>query len=273
MSFVPYPRVTPWVARLIAANAIVLLLLQTVFTSPAVSGALAFDPRAGLTHPWTFLSYMFVHEGLLHLLTNCLALWVFGTAVETRLGGRGFLLFYFYCGIGAAVFCWLLNLATPVAPFIGASGAVLGVAVAFAMLWPDAGIYIFPIPTPIKARVLVLGLIALDLLLARLTPGDNIAHLAHLGGAAAGFLYVRFQHLGPIEPEEPVRRAEPAMMAQTGAGAPERSAPVRRPTRPADGVEAEIDRVLDKISAQGLASLTASERRFLDEVSKRKRRD
>ena len=152
MSLLPYPRVTPWVGRLIAANAVVLLLMQTLFTSPALQAALAFDPLRITARPWTFVTYFFVHGGLLHLLFNSLGLFVFGTAVETRMGSRAFLTYYMYCGVGAAIFCWLLAFVTGVSPFVGASGAVLGLAVAFAIYWPDARIMVFPIPGPIRAR-------------------------------------------------------------------------------------------------------------------------
>ncbi|MGH8474024.1 MAG: rhomboid family intramembrane serine protease, partial [Gammaproteobacteria bacterium] len=97
-------RITPWVGRLIIANAVVLLLLRTIFISPALVDALAFSPARVLTRPWTFLSYMFVHAGLLHLLFNMLMLFVFGAPVERRLGSRPFILFYLSCGVGAAVF-------------------------------------------------------------------------------------------------------------------------------------------------------------------------
>lgn len=274
MSLLPYPRLTPWVGRLIAANAVVLLLMQTLFTSPALQEALAFDPAYVATRPWTFFTYFFVHGGLLHLLFNSLGLFVFGTAVETRMGSRSFLSFYLYCGVGAAIFCWLLGLVTGVGPFIGASGAVLGVAVAFAIYWPDAEMIVFPFPVPVRARTLVIALVAIDVALAWLTPGDGIAHEAHVGGAIFGFLWFRLQQLARGEsPEE--RRVERVVMVQSGAhDSPDRrrQSPVPRPRqRPdSDTTAAELDRVLDKISARGIASLTPSERRFLDEMSRKK---
>src|SRR5687767_6151493 len=123
----PSYRITPWVGRLIIANAVVLLLLMTLFTSRGLFTALQFSPRTALTRPWTFVSYLFVHAGLLHLLGNMLMLYVFGTAVESRMGSRNFILYYLYCGVGAAVFSLLLASVMPVGPFVGASGAVLGV--------------------------------------------------------------------------------------------------------------------------------------------------
>jgi membrane associated rhomboid family serine protease len=262
------------VGRLIAANAVVLLLTQTLFTSPALQAALAFDGGFLVQRPWTLVTYFFLHGGLLHLLFNCLGLFVFGTAVESRMGSRAFPLYYMYCGVGAAVFCWLLGFVRDVSPFIGASGAVLGLAVAFAAYWPDARIMVFPIPAPIKARTLVIALVAIDVALAWLAPGDGIAHEAHVGGAIFGFLFFRLQHLsrGGLPEAEP---AEHVVMVQSnGYDAPVRRRPSpvprARPRAEPDATSAELDRVLDKISAQGLASLTPTERRFLDEMSRKK---
>jgi membrane associated rhomboid family serine protease len=272
----PSYRITPWVGRLIIANAVVLLLLMTLFTSREVLQLLQFSPRNALTRPWTFVSYMFVHGGLLHLLANMLMLFVFGTAVESRMGSRNFLVYYLFCGIGAALFALLLAGVMPVGAFVGASGAVLGVAVAFAMFWPDAELIVFPIPVPIKARTLVIGLVALDIIGSQLWPNDGIAHLAHIGGAMFGYLYFRVQSLSRRSPAPSTRAVERVVMVQSGSSEPDRRTPVT-PMRPrrrveADPVAAEVDRVLDKISEKGISSLTAAERRFLDEVAKQKRK-
>ncbi|HET6796115.1 MAG TPA: rhomboid family intramembrane serine protease [Gemmatimonadales bacterium] len=273
----PSYRITPWVGRIIVANAVVLLLLLTLFTSPEVVRALQFSPRTALTHPWTFVSYMFVHAGLLHLLANMLMLFVFGTAVEARMGSRNFLLYYLFCGVGAAVFSLLLAGLMPVGAFIGASGAVLGVAVAFATFWPEAELIVFPIPIPIKARTLVIGLVILDVVGSRLWPNDGIAHLAHVGGALFGYLFFRAQSFSRRSNAPPARTLERVVMVQSGSAEPERRTPVTpmRPRRHADSdpVAAEVDRVLDKISEKGISSLTPAERRFLDEVSKKKQHD
>jgi membrane associated rhomboid family serine protease len=272
----PSYRITPWVARLIAANAVVLLLLWTLFTSPQLFQALTFSPRTALTRPWTFASYMFVHAGLLHFLANMLMLYVFGTAVESRMGSRNFILYYLFCGVGAAVFSLLLAGLMPVGPFVGASGAVLGVAVAFARFWPDAELIVFPIPFPIKARTLVIGLVVFDVVASRLWPNDGIAHLAHIGGALFGYLFFRVQSLSRRSPSREARTVERVVMVQSGSSEPDRRTPIT-PMRPrrridSDPVAAEVDRVLDKISEKGISSLTPAERRFLDEVAKQKRK-
>ena len=276
MSNSPSSRLTPWVGRLIAANAVVLLLLMTVFTSPALLQSLQFTPAGAFTRPWTFVSYMFVHAGLLHLLGNMLMLFVFGAPVESRMGSRKFILYYLYCGIGAAVFSVGLSGLMSVGPFIGASGAVLGVAIAFAMFWPEAELVVFPVPIPIKARTFVAIIVGLDVLGA-LYFNDGVAHIAHVGGALFGYLFFRLQAFSRRTPHPPPRAVERVVIVQGGGAEPEhqaRPAPLRQHRGPdADPVAAEVDRVLDKISEKGIASLTPAERRFLDEVAKQKKQD
>ena len=273
-----FPRLTPWVTRLIAVTAVVQLLLETVFTSPAISASLSMDPSAVTTRPWGMVTYLFVHAGLLHLATNMLALYLFGTAVENRMGSRAFILYYLYCGVGAAVFAVLLSFVTTESPIIGASGAILGVATAFAIYWPDAEILVFPIPVPIKARTLVIGLAVIDVVFAKFVH-DGIAHEAHIGGMLTGWLFFRLQSLGRRRAPPSIRQQpERVVMVQqtaTREAEPRAATPVRpMSSRPGnDPVAAEVDRVLDKISATGIGSLTPEERRFLDEVSKRKQRE
>jgi membrane associated rhomboid family serine protease len=281
MQAISHPRMTPWVTRLIIANAVVLLLLETVFTSEGAFRALAFDPANALSRPWTFVTYMFVHAGLLHLLANSLGLWMLGSAVEQRLGGEKFLLYYIYCGVGAAFFALLLSRFASVAPFVGASGSVLGLAVALAILWPDAEMIVIPIPIPMKARTFAILLVGFNAIMALpfLRGGSNVAYEAHLGGALFGYLFFRLQSFGP-ESSAPRRQVQRPVMVQPGAAEAERprrvpaaAATAAAPSRSgdADPVAREMDRVLDKISAEGLASLTPDERRFLDDIAKQKR--
>lgn len=270
-------RITPWVGRLMVANAVVLLLLQTVFTAPAFVDALRFVPGLAVRRPWTILSYMFVHAGLLHLAVNMLLLFIFGPPVERRMGSRAFLTYYLYCGVVAATFGLGLTSFWPIQSMMGAGGAVLGIALAFALAWPDAEITLFPLPLRVTARTLVLVLAGTDLIFGLWTD-SGVANLAHLGGLAGGYLFFRIQALRS-------RRAQrvPKAVARRAVMAP---IPVRQAT---PGVEIrpalthtdlsdqypvdEVDRVLDKISASGIQSLTSEERRFLDEVSKQKRKD
>ena len=271
------PRVTPWVYRIMLLDAIILVLLQTVFTAPVFLDVLQFAPSLAAERPWTLVTSMFVHGGFLHLGGNLLLLFLFGPSVERRLGGRAFVLYYVYCGTGAALFALGLSSFMAIPPMLGASGAVLGTALAFAFAWPNADALLDPLPLRISARALVLLLATTNLVLA-VWSQDGAAHLGFLGGLGAGYLWLRIASLlarqQRVEPKSLVRRPvlAPIPMREAGTATEVRPAPLRPEPRPQYSAE-EVDRVLDKISAFGLQSLTAEERRFLDEASKRKRSD
>lgn len=276
-------RITWWVGRLLAVNAFVLLAQETVFTSARLAQQLSFDSSYALQRPWTFITYMFVHGGILHLAANSLALFVFGPTVERRLGGRAFITYYFLCGIGAALFSMILhtfNLGAE--PFVGASGAIVGVAFAFAQFQPDAQLMIFPLPVPVKARYMILLLAAIDVT-GLLLFNDGIAHGAHLGGLLTGVMYFVLRSLGrPADtlPLPSIRQRVPVATRTVGAvggqpltaSRPDVVAAEPSPEAQRGANEAvELDRVLDKISASGIGSLTVDERRFLDAMARRRR--
>ncbi|HET7296898.1 MAG TPA: rhomboid family intramembrane serine protease [Gemmatimonadales bacterium] len=263
---------TPWVRRLIVANLVVFLLQLTIFVNPWFAATFGFTPLAAAERPWTFLTYMFLHAGFLHLAFNLLALFVFGPEVEERLGGWAFLRYYLLCGLGGAAFSlvlgWTFGRLNPV---IGASAAVYGVLLAFAWAAPNAPITVLFLPEPIPAKWLVTFIVALSLVLALLPSSDGVAHLAHLGGFATGFLYLKAADWRLGLAARQVRRAsQPSVLVHPGRAARASDAPKsRRAAR--DPAQAEIDRVLDKISARGIDSLTPAERRFLAEMSRRMR--
>lgn len=263
---------TPWVRRLLAVNAVVYLLTITVFTGGWFFETFAFAPSTAVTQPWTFVTYMFVHGGFLHLAFNMLMLFFFGPAVEQRMGSGAFIWYYLLCGLGGAVLSFAIALFAHVAPFVGASGAVFGVALAFALSWPDAPIYVFPLPVPIKAKWLVFILAAIDLALAMSGASDGVAHLAHLGGFLFGFLYLRGEALlaRPATPRRERRTLARALTAQNAGVAARRRDP-RRGNRRGDLTQEDIDRLLDKISATGIESLTPEERQLLADRSRQLR--
>lgn len=272
---------TPWVRRLLVANLIVFLFQVTLLTLPSSIETFGFIPLKAAQHPWTFFTYMFLHGGALHLAFNLLALFMFGGPVEDRFGSRSFIGFYLLCGVGGALLSLLLVQGFAIrTPIVGASGAIYGVLVAFAWYWPDAPIYMFPLPVPIPAKWLVTFAFAVSLLLG-VPPfssgGGGVAHLAHLGGMVAGFLYLKAQDLRLGRAERHLRRvSEPSVLVTPvprgrtararGGNAPQ--AKSQQAPRPDARAHAEIDRVLDKISATGIESLTPAERKFLVEMSR-----
>lgn len=267
----PLFSLTPWVRGLLVANTVVWVLTIAVFTGPWFHELFAFDPATAGRRWWAFVTYMFVHAGFLHLAFNMLMLFLFGPAVEERMGGPAFALYYLICGLGGAAFSFAVSLFTPITSFVGASAAVFGVSLAFAMHWPNAPIYVFPIPAPVRAKWLVVFLATANLVLAISGAEDGGAHLAHLGGFLFGFIYVRSE-------AAVVRRARVAAQRRLPAHVvPQRRSregrwpqPQPQPTAPGpdEGRSDELDRVLDKISATGIESLTLEERRLLDEMSR-----
>jgi len=264
---------TPWVRRLLIANAVVYFLTVTVFTGDWVPQNFAFHPLAVAKQPWTVATYMFLHAGLLHLAFNSLALFFFGPAVEDHMGGWPFIRYYFLCGIGGAVLSFAFVFLSPAEQILGASAAIYGVSLAFAYYWPNTPVMIFPFPAPVKVKWVVAALAVLDVLLG-LRGGDNVAHLAHLGGFLFGFIYLKGESL-LANRARAVReqRTEARVLVHPSAEvARHREVPPARREHE-DATQREMDRVLDKISAKGMGSLTAEERRFLSDQSKLRRKD
>ncbi len=266
-------RLTPWVKRLIVANLAVFLLTWAL---PILGSYLAFEPAAVLSRPWTVVTYMFVHGGLMHVLLNMLGLFFFGPILEERWGGKEFLKFYFLAGIAGAA----LSAFFPHTPIIGASAAIYAVMVAFAVYWPDNAIYIWGI-FPIKAKWLVGGLVGLSVFSTLTGGGAGIAHLAHLGGAIFAFAYLKSSFAPPAWGEvhsSPTPARARSLFPWSGQKRPrpvasEPQPAVRRAPRETPRPEYldEVDRILDKISSAGISSLTVEELQLLDEASRRDR--
>ena len=263
---------TPLVLRLMVANfAIYLLMAVRVIPTAAVEW-LGFGVPGFLTRPWTLVTYMFLHGSFMHVFMNMLALFFFGPPLERKWGSRTFLKYYLLTGLGGAAASVLLYSVLGPTLMVGASGAVFGLLVAFAMNWPDAKILLWFV-FPVRAKWFVLGLGAFTLLSTAQGSADGVAHWAHLGGLASGFVYLRYgERIGRFasrlffteKPAPPRKRARrPAGRDQP----PRRTPPRRRPGRRLD----EVDRILDKIRATGMDSLTPRERAFLDEVSRQYR--
>ena len=271
---------TVWVRRLLVANLLVFLVQKTLLIDPGFYRALGFDPLHAWERPWTFLTYMFLHADLPHLLFNMIMLFMFGASVEDRMGSRMFIVFYLLCGLGGALLSFILMEFAPVGLILGASGAILGVTVAFAWYWPKHPVFVFPLPDPIPAKWLVIGLVAFDLVLAMLTStrlglSDPVAHLAHLGGVATALLFLKAQEWRAERgdrrqtAESSVLVSQPPRVSR-GGGIPPSARATKRSETDARAT-AEIDRVLDKINASGVESLTPAERKFLTEISRRMR--
>jgi membrane associated rhomboid family serine protease len=260
---------TPWVKRLLIANTVVFFGTWVV-GQELVRELFAFQPGNLLFRPWGVVTYMFLHGDLWHLLINMLVLFFFGPPLEARWGSREFIKFYLICGLGGVALSFLF------APqgIIGASAAVYGVMLAFAVTWPEAPIYVWGI-FPVKAKWLATFLFAITFLSAFGGAGGGIAHFAHLGGLLTGLLYLKVDWKGSGKLEK-MRRGGAArrlaIVPRDEAGEAQAAGTRARARRQDE--EALLDRVdaiLDKISAEGMSSLSPEEVRLLDEVSKRHR--
>jgi membrane associated rhomboid family serine protease len=144
---------------------------------------------------WTFISYMFVHDGFSHIFFNMFALFVFGPQVERKMGSREFLLFYFLTGALAGLFSFIVYYFTGAyfVALMGASGAIFAVQLAYAVFFPDSIIYLWGI-LPLRAPVMVLGFTALELFFTVTGLANKVAHFTHLAGFGFAWLYflIRF---------------------------------------------------------------------------------
>lgn len=271
-------RITPWVFRLAAGMAGAYALLATVFTAPGVAASLRLDPASVATHPWTLLTYPLVHEGPLHLAFVLALLLLSGPTVERHLGGRGFMLFWAYCTVGTAVPAIVLASLTTVPALSGALAPVLGIVFARAWFGEDDEVSLEPLPLRLRLRVLTAGLIPL-LVLPALIWRNHAVSLAHLGGLPAAWLFLKLRGSGrriPAPAPVPMRRPVMApirleLEAATSSAATSPPAAVgMRDARVA--TSDEVNRVLDKISALGMESLTEDERRILREYAEQKRK-
>lgn len=257
---------TLWVRRLLLAN---IVMFVVAGASRQLYTLLWLYPPAVLVRPWTVVTYMFLHAGLGHLIFNMIGLFFFGPRLEGRLGPKGFLGLYFVSGLGGAAFSFLFAREFPV---VGASAAVYGVLLGFALLWPNERIYIWgvlPVPAWLLAAFLVFGS-----LYAGINPSgaSRTAHFAHLGGLAFGLVFLKWWDWkkGAAKRSFQKKMAQPQPRAPGVVG--DRMAVSRWKGIRLDGLHElnreEVERLLGKVKDQGAASLTAAEREFLDRMAR-----
>lgn len=204
---------------------------------------------------WQLFTYMFLHAGLGHLLINMLMLWFFAPAIERNWGSEEFLKYYFFTGIGAGL-CSLVSSWGSLIPVIGASGAIFGILVAHALLFPDTVILLFFI-FPMKIRQVVLLLAAINLFGALSSPGAGIAYFAHLGGGLFGYLYLK---------SEWIKRQLSSWDLSKMRLLTNRKAKSRQ-NKTQQQLDRQVDVILDKISKKGIKSLTKDEKKTLKRSS------
>ena len=172
----------------------VLMLVLTYLNNPLMSKWFALNPITFLWKPWQLVTYMFMHGGIGHLFFNMYTLFIFGSVLENVWGTKKFLTFYFVTGVGAAlVNIGVQYLTGSFALTVGASGAIYGILMGYAMLYPDSVLTLLFPPVSLKAKWFVLIFAGIELLLGiSNNPADNVAHFAHLGGLIFAFLLIMY---------------------------------------------------------------------------------
>jgi membrane associated rhomboid family serine protease len=248
---------SPFIKWMLIANAAIFIIQNLPVVVPGLAD---ITPYLGLTPAlfwagfpkfiYQVFTYMFLHAGFWHIFFNMLALWMFGTEIEQTWGTRSFARFYFICGLAGALGTLLVFPHQPI-PTIGASGAIWGILVAYWLMFPDRNLYLYFL-LPIKVRWAIPGLLILSIF----TSGENVAHMAHIGGAVCGLLYLKvdwkWRRLGQKVKDLRRRRLE---------------AKLEKRRAEASDIMKQVDAILDKISAVGIENLSREERKFLDEAS------
>lgn len=250
--------------------------------------------------PWQIFTYMFMHGDFMHLFLNMFVLWMFGVELENVWGPKKFLFYYVMTGVGAALANLLIApLFTTIGPTVGASGAIYGVLAAFAYLFPNRPIYIYFF-IPLKAKYMILLYMALDLFSILSSSNTGIAHVAHLGGAVAGFIYLfatRGRTMNFFKDSGSGESKFTSWRSSGGSGSGSRFAPFKQASngnyknvdvKDVDYKDVEtdykqqiedqereaqekIDAILDKLSEGGYQSLTDEEKKILFQESKKLR--
>ncbi len=247
------------IKKIIIAN-IAVFIIQNLPIGNVFNHYFALSPKLVITkgYVWQTLTYMFLHGDFFHVAFNMFIFWMFGSPLEELWGSNRFFKYYLICGLGGAAFSFIFAFNHPV---IGASGAVYGILLAYAVLFPHNEIYVWGL-FPVRARTLVIVLALIEFL-SGVSRSDGIAHFAHLGGMAAGLLYMRTDHrawrvrgaLKNLMNRFPLKISMDGGHETSGDDADE---------------PGKIDSILDKIHAKGYDNLNETEKRILENYSDKK---
>jgi membrane associated rhomboid family serine protease len=253
---VSMPKITPVVKWLLIINVAVFLLS---FLFPPL-GAFIFDwfsvypaTLGNSLQLWRQITYQFLHANPWHIFVNMIVLYFFGPLLERHWGGRKFLIFYLVCGAVGGLLYPLLVLVgwLGVAPLVGASGSILGMLAAGAILFPNMMVYVFGI---IPVRLVVLAIIFAAISIISLLRPDRFSNAggeaAHLGGMVAGAVYVFSQSW----------RDKFKLKLRSGAW--------RKKMTAQRNLQVEVDRILEKVHTSGIHSLTSKEKKILKQATK-----
>ncbi len=232
---------------------------------------------------WQLITYQFMHGGFSHILFNMFALWMFGSSIEDVFGSKKFLIFYLLAGVSAGLLHLFVSpmLGSSPAVTIGASGAVYGVLIAYALFFPDNLIFLYFL-IPVKAKYLIGFLVVIEFLAVD-SASSGVAHLAHLGGALFGFLYIMFDKNSYVslknlfnksfyhkaKPKRDIFTNPFSRTSQTDNDVQDANYYDINHKEDAEINQAEIDEILDKISQSGYQNLNDHEKKILFQASKK----
>jgi membrane associated rhomboid family serine protease len=283
----------PVIKNLLILNG-VIFILQTFGNMVSTESGLTFGniitryfgliPIQGFVdwsfYPWQLVTYQFLHGSFSHVFFNMFSLWMFGMEIENQWGSKKFLMFYLLCGVAGGLLHLIIApmLGGDLLPVVGASGAIYGVMVAFAMMFPNRYIFIYFL-FPIKAKYLIGIFILMNVFI--FPGGGGVAFLAHIGGALAGFIYLLFDKSsnselrGMFTKNTTYQQSRPfnpfGAMSEKFKKKPEvEDAQFYEVKDGQDKITQEqIDAILDKISQSGYQNLTDKEKKILFEASKK----
>ncbi|MGQ9603510.1 MAG: rhomboid family intramembrane serine protease [bacterium] len=249
-----YPSKTKWVVRLAIVNILAFIIS---WFSPGIFSSFGLVPGLVIKgRLWQLVTYLFIHASFMHLFFNMIVLWFLGTELERYWGSNYFIRFYLVTGIGAGLVNVLIQPRSLI-PIVGASGAIFGLIMGFALAFPDREIWLyFVIRIKAKHLAALLGFIEVIMILAM--PGGKVARFAHLGGLLVGYLYLKQETL-----LMPIRWR----LRNWRADLKRRS--IQRETAKKKQISDQIDLLLDRIARDGLESLTKDERQFLERQGKK----
>lgn len=258
------------VKRLLIINGAIFLIQQFVPDSYYRVVLWKFGLSIQEFRPWQLFTYMFLHGSWSHIIFNLLTLWMFAGSLEERWGGKLFIKYYIYCGIGAGIFITAMNYYTGShSPTIGASGALYGILLAYGMTWPNREVLLyFLIPIKIKYLVLLFGLVEF---FGTINPSNSgISHIGHIGGLVSGFILLKFFFKLPQKSSSDAgampnnRSAERNGSFMSDFFRKRRLEKKKREIEERIKAKRIIDALLEKIARYGMSSLTHEEKKDLE---------
>ena len=205
---------------------------------------------------WQTFTYLFLHDGPIHIIFNMFLLWVLGKDLEIDWGRNKFLIFYFICGIGAGLITWMINI-NSLRPVVGASGAIYGVLVAYGFTYPNRMIYLYGL-IPMKVKYMVTCLVIIAFFASLFSTQSKISHITHLSGIIIGIIYILINsNLGNLHLWYIKMRIRSIQSIQNNNENEETY------------IKMQVNKILDKLNDQGWESLTSKEEEFLTHASKR----